>query len=128
MSKYVLYAATLLACFGAFTGIYFYGRHTANEEHRLKSELQKKEVEILMQKEIVVEKEVVTQYKDRIKTITEFQTNIVEVVNEVLREDSSKCSFGNGFIWLHNSAASGETIPRSTERIDDDHQQTKAIE
>lgn len=77
--------------------------------------------------EVVIEKEVVTVYKDRVKTITKVKTEIVEVIRDVLGPEIERCTIGPGFISLHNAAAQGiaptstknKGIPGSTKGVDD---------
>jgi hypothetical protein len=66
----------------------------------------------------IIEKQIVIEYVDRIRTVKEVQTKIVEVTRDVLREESTKCDIGPNFIWLHNASASNQAISTSSPRTD----------
>lgn len=65
--------------------------------------------------EVVIEKEIVTVYRDRIKKVKEVETKIVEVIRDVLGPEIERCTIGPGFISLHNAAAEGKSVNRSAE-------------
>lgn len=78
--------------------------------------------------EVVIEKEIVTVYRDRVRTVTKVEKEIVEVIRDVLGPEIERCTIGPGFIGLHNAAAEGDStnarsakdkaISNATTRVD----------
>lgn len=102
------------ALFCCVLGIYQWGYVSAEKKYQIIAEQQKNKINELSNKEAIVEKEVVTQYVDRIRTVKEIQTKIVEVTRDVLREESTQCVIGPNFIGMHNQSAANQGIPLST--------------
>jgi hypothetical protein len=112
--KAIIAVGLVAAMAFAVNTVYQWGYGKADAEHqttianlRAEVERQKSRITELELKEGVVTTEVVTVYKDRVKTIKEVETKIVEVIRDVLGPEIDRCSIGPGFISLHNSAASG---------------------
>ena len=99
-------------------GVYKWGYSSAEQKYAIIIQDQKNKIEELSKREAIIEKEIVIEYVDRIRTVKEVQTKIVEVTRDVLREESTKCDIGPNFIWLHNSSASNQAISTSTSRTD----------
>lgn len=52
-----------------------------------------------------VTREIVTEYKDRIRVVTEKETILLSTTDDLLKIESSECKIGPNFIKLHNEAA-----------------------
>jgi hypothetical protein len=84
---------------------YAYGVHNGRSEKQkiidqMVSEA-KTVVKIVEKKTENVKKEIV--YRDRI--VVQKGEELIKKVDDVLKEESKDCRIGDGFIWLHNSAA-----------------------
>ena len=66
-------------------------------------------------RQVVVEKEVLVKYLPKVEYIREKAREIVkEVPVYVTVEDDTKCTIPDGFIWLHDIAASAGNISEAT--------------
>lgn len=102
---------------GAF-GLYKWGYSVAQQHYEVEIAKQQSLIAQLKKQEVKIEKEIVTVYKDRVKTVEKVRDRIIEVTPNVLREESMQCSIGDGFVGLHNAAASNQPISESTSRVD----------
>lgn len=117
VKHYKLFLFVLSILIGAYA-LYSWGYSSAQQKYQSILEEQQAQIVLLELAEKQVEKEIVTVYKDRVKTVTQFRDRIIEVTPDVLSEESKQCSIGPGFIGLHNAAASLETVSESTSRVD----------
>ena len=111
----------ILLVLGVFKAGYTFSE---NKYQKIIAEQQVK-IKDLESREAVVEKEIVIEYRDRVQTITKVKEKIVEVTKNVLSEETNACTIGPGFIGLHNAAAIGETVPRSSKGTDATSTRTK---
>lgn len=111
----ILGAIALLV--GAF-GLYKWGYSTAEQKYKIQIAKQQALIVQLQNVETKIEKEIVTVYKDRVKTVTQVRDRIIEVTPNVLSEESKQCRIGSGFIGLHNSAANNQDISESARSVD----------
>ena len=66
-------------------------------------------------RQVVVEKEVLVKYLPKVEYIREKAREIIkEVPVYVTVEDDTKCTVPDGFIWLHDIAASAGSISEAT--------------
>lgn len=112
----VLIVASML--FSAIYSTYKWGYSSAEQKYAIIIQDQKNKIEELNKKEVLIEKEVVTKYVDRVRTIKEIETKIIEVTRDVLQQEATQCDIGPNFIWLHNNAASNQAISQSSTGID----------
>lgn len=113
----VLLLSIVALLIGAF-GLYRWGYSSATQKYEVELARQRALIAQLEKEEVKIEKEIVTVYKDRVKTVERVRDRIIEVTSDVLREESMQCSIGDGFVGLHNAAASNQTIPESSTRVD----------
>lgn len=116
--NYVKLLIVVSALFSAVYGTYKWGYSSAEQKYASIIQEQKTKIEQLSKREVIIEKEIVTEYVDRVRTVKEIQTKIVEVTRDVLREESTKCDIGPNFIGLHNSSASNQALPTGTPGTD----------
>lgn len=114
--KLILSISALLL--GAF-GLYNWGYSAAEQKYEIEIAKQQERILQLQNVEVKIEKEILTVYKDRIKTVDKVRDRIIEVTPNVLREESMRCSIGSAFISLHNAAASNQAVSESSSRVDD---------
>jgi hypothetical protein len=111
MSGYKGYLIALAVGAMAVIGIYRLGVNHTEEKYQAIFKEQEQKIEELSKQEVKIEKEIVTVYKDRVRVVKEVETKIVEVIKDVLQEESAACVIGPNFISLHNAAAVSTTIP-----------------
>lgn len=68
----------------------------------------------------IISHDTVIEYRDRIKTVTEYKTQLIETVGSELHEENAQCHIGDNFIRLHNLSASDQSISSTTIGIDDE--------
>lgn len=112
-----LLLGTFALILGAF-GLYKWGYSVAQQQYEVEIAKQRILISQLQNAEIKIEKEIVTVYKDRFKTVEKVRDHIIEVTPDVLREESMQCSIGAKFVGLHNAAASNQTVSESSSRVD----------
>ena len=116
--KHRLLILSSIALFLGAYGLYHWGYTSAEQKYKIDIANQQAKIAELKKAEATVEKEIVTVYKDRVKTVTNVRDRIIEATPNVLREESMQCSIGPGFISLHNAAASNQALSESSNRVD----------
>lgn len=115
---YVKILIVVLTAISAVYGTYNWGYSSAETKYEAIFKKQNEKKAELKNREVIIEKEVVVKYVDRIKTVTEVQTKIIEVTRDVLQEESTRCDIGPNFIWLHDSSASNQDISTTSSGVD----------
>ena len=109
-------AASLLVVWSIFLGTtaYYKGRDSRNPEiaeYQAAIEVSKREAAAAEKRAAETSAQVVTVYKDRIKTIREVVPGEIQLV-EVVKQ--SNCELPGAWRVLHDSAASGSPAPQDT--------------
>lgn len=89
---------------------YNVGYSSAKQKYEMQLATQRTLIASLENRESIIQQEIVTVYKDRIKIVEKNRDMIIEVTPNVLREESMRCDIGDRFISLHNAAASNKNI------------------
>ena len=118
MSNTKLFLIALIALSVSIWSAYYIGKTNAEAKYSKQLEIANARIKTLEARESVIEKEVVTEYKDRVRVVKQIEEKIVEVTKYVLREEASNCTIGPGFIGLHNAAASGQNLPGAASGTD----------
>lgn len=128
MSAYQMKVIAGFAAISCVLALCFYaGYRKAEDTYTKIIDAANQKAELLSEKEIVIEKEIVTVYKDRVQTVTKVEEKIIEVTKDVLQEESANCAIGPGFIGLHNQAAN-QTLPSSTSGTDEVSRETTSTQ
>lgn len=123
VKHYKFFLLLLSICVGAYS-LYRWGYSVAEQKYEIEIAKQQERIVQLQNIEAKIEKEIVTVYKDRVKTVEKVRDRIIEVTPNVLREESMQCTIGPVFIGLHNAAASNQGISESSSRVDDNSTRT----
>ncbi len=107
-AKYVI-ILSLIAGLGV--GIYMKGRHDVQVEWDLQKARDRAQVAMLQAKSAQVTTKIVTQYVDRIKTITVKGDTIVKYIHDGITEsEDAKYKLPNNFVDLYNASVDN-TVP-----------------
>lgn len=112
--KLILWGVLSLAIMFGLYSVYRKGYAAAEGKYLPILEAQKRQAAELETKQKATSARVVTQYRDRVKTVTETVEKIVIETPEVLKNETNNCIIGPGFISLHNRAAQSGSLPSST--------------
>ena len=115
MSKVKVVLLAVIALVISFFSAYLVGYNTAETKYLTQIKLANSKIKELESREAIIEKEIVTVYKDKVRNVKQIEEKIVEVTKYVLREESANCTIGPGFIGLHNAAAS-QDLPWAAQR------------
>ena len=115
---------TLLALVIALVGggyfvyhhIYQSGYDASEAKYKPIIEGQKKQIAQLEEDQKKIAKEIVIEYRDRIKVVTKTVERIIHDTPEALKDETKLCTIGPNFIGLYNDAASSGAVPFSTSR------------
>lgn len=118
LTNYIfVFAALFGAALGIF-GIYRWGYKAAETEYLIQLSIQHEKIKHLEQQEKQIEKEIIVEYVDRVRTVTRVEQKILEVTGEILQHEANVCPIGTNFIWLHNQSASNQAVSSSTSSVD----------
>jgi uncharacterized protein YjcR len=116
-SSKIIGLTVLVVLIGLYT-VYRIGYNTADTKHQIRIQELANRINELEKQEAIIEKEIVTVYKDRVVKVNQVRERIIEVTRDVLHEESANCTIGPNFISLHNAAAGATSVSDATRGTD----------